>query len=88
MTVFSSTVSRSPLHSPVLVFADHQVPVVVPGRLRRWWPRLDQCPGAYTDAAGHVWVPLEVPVGVSGSGMIAVAEQAEAVIAAIRAALV
>jgi hypothetical protein len=47
-----------------------------------------QCPSAYTDAAGHVWVPLEVPVGVSGSGMITrVAEQVEAVIAAIRAAL-
>ena len=30
-----------------------------------------QWPGAYTDAAGHVWVPLKVPVGVAGSGMIA-----------------
>jgi hypothetical protein len=45
-------------------------------------------PAAYTDAAGHTWVPLEVPVAVSGSGMIArVAEQAEAMISMIRTAI-
>ena len=45
--------------------SDDGVVVVLVPEVKQQWP------AAYTDAAGHVWVPLEVPVGVSGSGMIA-----------------
>ena len=68
MTVFSSTVSRSPwgTQSPVLVFADHQVTVVVPGRIRWWWPRLDGALGLYQTAEGDELVYLVGPPRLHG----------------------
>ena len=44
--------------------------------------------GAYTDAAGHTWLPLSVPESVSGASMVEeVTRQAEQVLSAVRSAL-